>query len=85
MNSSNNEAEMKTFNPTRTRTADAAGPRSATDAAHATATKRPDRRRRPDWKAALSRLTQPAFRLHEYRNVRTRMLRDVFCDLDCRR
>ncbi len=36
------------------------------------------------WKDALGRLTQPAFRLHCYRNVRTRMLRDALCDLDCR-
>jgi hypothetical protein len=35
------------------------------------------------FKFVLQRLTQPAIRLHRYRNVRTRMLQDALCDLDC--
>jgi hypothetical protein len=34
-------------------------------------------------KFVLQRLTQPAMRLHRYRNVRTRMLQDALGDLDC--
>jgi hypothetical protein len=40
---------------------------------------------RRGFKFALQRLTQPAVRLHRYRNVRTRMLQDALCDLDCGR
>ena len=34
------------------------------------------------WKAAISRLTRPAFRLHQYRNVHTRMLQDALSTRD---
>jgi hypothetical protein len=40
---------------------------------------------RLSFKDAIGRLTGPAFRLHRYRNARTRMLRDALCELDCRR
>jgi hypothetical protein len=35
------------------------------------------------FKFALQRLTLPAFRLHRYRNVSTRMLQEALYDRDC--
>ncbi len=34
------------------------------------------------WRNALAALVSPFVRLHELRNVRTRMLHDALCDLD---
>lgn len=34
------------------------------------------------WRSAFGQLLQPAFRLHQYRSVHTRMLRDALRDLD---
>jgi hypothetical protein len=34
------------------------------------------------WRSLWRRIAGPAFRLHELRNVRTRMWREALCDLD---
>ena len=39
---------------------------------------------RISWRDALGRLTSAAFRLHHFRDVRTRMLYEALCEVDCR-
>lgn len=36
------------------------------------------------WRDALTDLLGAAFRVHHYRDIRTRMLREALCDADCR-
>lgn len=38
---------------------------------------------RMSWRNTIAWLTSPAFRLHSYRNVHTRMLRGALCTIDC--
>ena len=38
---------------------------------------------RISWRDALGRFASAAFRLHHYRDVRTRMLYDALCQVDC--
>ena len=38
---------------------------------------------RISWREALGRATSAAFRLHHYRDVRTRMFYDALCHVDC--
>ena len=35
------------------------------------------------WRNAIDWLTSPAFRLHQYRNIHTQMLRGALCTVDC--
>ena len=39
---------------------------------------------RISWREALGRVTSAAFRLHHYRDVRTRMFYDALCNVDRR-
>ena len=38
---------------------------------------------RVSWREALSGFASAAFRLHHYRDMRTRMFYDALCDVDC--
>jgi hypothetical protein len=38
---------------------------------------------RLSWKRALGMLAGAPWRLHHYRDVRTQMLRDALCEIDC--
>ena len=38
---------------------------------------------RISWRDAFGLLAGAAFRIHHYRDVRTKMLHDALCDLDC--
>ena len=38
---------------------------------------------RISWREALGQVASAAFRLHHYRDVRTRMLYDALCEIDC--
>ena len=40
--------------------------------------------RRRLWRAALEAVFGPAQRLHHYRDVHTRMIREALCQLECR-
>jgi len=51
---------------------------SASDAA----ADRHEQARRKSWRAAIRLLTGAPFRVHHYRDVRTRMLHDALCDVD---
>ena len=35
------------------------------------------------WRRSMHWLTSPAFRLHRYRNIHTKMLRGALCAVDC--
>ncbi len=35
------------------------------------------------WRRSMDWLTLPAFRLHQYRNIHTQMLRGALCTVDC--
>ncbi len=35
------------------------------------------------WRRSMDWLTSPAFRLHQYRNIHTQMLRGALCTVDC--
>ena len=39
---------------------------------------------RISWREALGRFASAAFRLHHYRDIRTRMLYDAFCAVECK-
>ena len=39
---------------------------------------------RVSWKDALATVFGAAWRLHHYRDVHTRMMREALCNLDCR-
>ena len=38
---------------------------------------------RISWRKSIAWLTSPAFRIHRYRNIHTRMLRSALCTIDC--
>ena len=38
---------------------------------------------RNSWRRTMDWLTSPAFRLHQYRNIHTQMLRGALCTVDC--
>jgi hypothetical protein len=38
---------------------------------------------RKSWRRSMDWLTSPAFRLHQYRNIHTQMLRGALCTVDC--
>ena len=38
---------------------------------------------RKSWRRSVDWLTSPAFRLHQYRNIHTQMLRGALCTVDC--
>lgn len=38
---------------------------------------------RISWKQALRSVAEAPFRLHHYRDVRTRMLHEALCDVEC--
>jgi hypothetical protein len=37
------------------------------------------------WRKALAAITGPALRLHHYRETQTQLLRNAFCQIDCRK
>ena len=39
--------------------------------------------KRKSWRRTMDWLTSPAFRLHQYRNIHTQMLRGALCTIDC--
>ena len=39
---------------------------------------------KPTWRGALRALASPATRVHHYRNLRTAILEDAMCELDCK-
>jgi hypothetical protein len=38
---------------------------------------------RPEWRAAMDRFLSPAFRLHRFRGIRTRMWQEAIGRFDC--